>query len=126
MEQSPVELLTIHIDKQRNLSKSLLEVLESIQMPYKQLYKLAESMASVNMELSLCIMVRIILIDPPFFDEAVRDGIYLFVQSEGNRNTYNMLVDLLKLEWSEDVRSYIEDMVSSIRYKYAAIGIKLA
>ena len=94
-------------------------------LDYKELYEIACTMAEQNIETALLLMIHIIKQDPIPMDEAIRDSIFLWVYSEGNRNTYTYLIKQTQKQYNEDVITYINDMAESIALKYERIGVKL-
>ncbi|MCD7972862.1 MAG: hypothetical protein LUG18_09400 [Candidatus Azobacteroides sp.] len=90
---------------------------------YKEAYKYALEISKYSWELALIIMINIIKQDPDYFDERIRDSIYLYLHAEGNSTIWSYISKLLAKETNEETRMYLNDMIEILEIKYHKLGI---
>ena len=116
----------MELDKILDKYNQLLNLLQQIDYSdYQKTYDTSIRISKYNWELALQIMINIVVETPKYFNETIRDSIFLSVQNEGNRNTYKYIIELLNRQIDEDVMSYLTDMKGSIEEKYIQLNIKL-
>ncbi|MCD8176962.1 MAG: hypothetical protein LUE98_05880 [Tannerellaceae bacterium] len=92
---------------------------------YKEVYKYALGISKYSWELALIIMINIIRQDPGYFDERIRDSIFIYLNAEGNSATWSYINKLLAKETNEDIRMYLNDMIEILEIKYHQLGIHI-
>ncbi len=92
---------------------------------YKEAYKDALGISKYSWELALIIMINIIRQDPDYFDERIRDSIYLYLNAEGNSATWSYINKLLTQETNEEIRMYMNNMIEILEIKYHQLGIHI-
>ena len=92
---------------------------------YRSAYATAVCVSKYNWELALRIMINIIASKPIFFEEQIRDSIIIDVEAEGNINTYNYLLHMIKLANDKDVILSLADMKELVELKYGFLELEI-
>lgn len=92
---------------------------------YKSAYEFALKISQFSWENALKVMINIIINNPIYFDERIRDSIYLHIDSEGNRSIYEYVKRCMTSNKNEDVAIYLSDMLDNLQLKYHQRRINL-
>ena len=122
---SLIDFYNIYCDLKINQQATIDKFIVNSNISYKDIFDVSEKIYDISIEDSLLIQIKIIELNPKFFDERIRDRILLNVYYDGNLSIYNHLKKRINEIIDEDIKIYLKDMKESIEEKYMLIGLNI-